>query len=1187
MMKNSSNSDLEKALQFCAAEPIHQIGSIQPHGAALVLSSEMPRVVHQASANLANFIDTPQDFVAGSALLELISEATLKQVEQLIWQASSNNTASGKVIVNYKGEKNSIDAHVYCAEGMYVLELSQDEDLTSERRLADLLLKMQHTLLDTGSDSNIQQYFDQIATLMRELTGYDSVMIYRFDANWDGEVISQSKVEASPSYLGVHFPASDIPAQARQLYTKNLVRVVVDTGAVPVPILPALNPISKKPLDMTYSALRSLSPIHIEYLRNIGVQASMVVSLMLKDHLWGLISCHHLTPKKSSIGMRESAAFITRLASSRLVAFEAIEHKKLAEKAFRLNGDLLKSISTETEFDILQRTLPELQEMMNASGMIVVVEGKQYLHGTVPSLDEIKELLTWLGDKACEKVFCCDHLAKLFPPANSYREIVSGMLATLQTSEMKNCIVWLRMEKAQTVHWAGHYEKGLFKNTDGTFYLTPRKSFEVWAEIWRGRCLPWSHIEFGIVSMFAQEFSQSLSAKNRREQLLVEQQEAATEFQNSAIARQKSDQEMLVKLSLAVEQSACSIMITNLDSVIEYVNETFLKVTGYSRAEVIGKTPRFLHSGRTPSSEYKILWPTLLRGEVWKGELINRRKDGSEFTESAWISPIKQPDGRSTHYLAIKVDISERKQQEILLEKAKEKAEAANLAKSEFLANMSHEIRTPMNGVIGLSELALECDNMHDKQDYLRKILDSSKSLMTILNDILEFSKIESRQVSFVKETFGLKEFLNNLYRMFNQSIQDKGLEFSIDCESTIPEMLIGDEYRLRQILVNLLGNALKFTSQGQIKLDVRQEERHDSSVNLSFVVSDTGIGISNENLNRLFQTFTQADNSITRRFGGTGLGLTISRNLARLMGGDIDVESTLGAGSTFRCRLTLNVADSEQIEKFKTHEYSLTAKNNQVEVVTALTGKNALLTEDNEVNQIVATKMLEKLGIHVDIANNGKEALQRLSERSYDIVLMDIQMPVMDGLEATRRIRQDTKFASLPILAMSAGVMLHEQEKCAAAGLSGFIGKPIDSVELTNKLLELCTVTKISLENDHSETDINLISLPGFDSKRLTEVSELMGSNQEVMELIFCMRNDFAQVPSKIKSLLAKGSTNEAKILSHKLKGSAANIGAIDISNVAGSLEAKIILGEDTKVEIENLEQVWNSFLSIQETPN
>lgn len=443
----------------------------------------------------------------------------------------------------------------------------------------------------------------------------------------------------------------------------------------------------------------------------------------------------------------------------------------------------------------------------------------------------------------------------------------------------------------------------------------------------------------------------------------------------------------------------------------------------------------------------------LTNKENYDTEFRVRWPDGSIHNIRALASVKFDAAGQPLRMTGTNWDITELKQSQQALQRAKEVAESLAQSKSEFLANMSHEIRTPMNAVIGLSELALDSTDPAEKQSHLQQINDSSRSLMGILNDILDLSKIEAHQLSVEKIQFNLTELLDSIQRIFTLSAAGCDIEFNVVRDADIHQLLLGDPLRLRQILTNLLGNAFKFTQKGRVTLNVSKIENTTDSTTLRFSVKDNGIGMSDGQVSTLFQPFSQADSSISRRFGGTGLGLTISRNLAQLMGGDIKVESQAGAGSTFSVELTFSkvqVSDPQRRQSDK-------APPELREIAHALRGKHVLLTEDNRINQLVASKMLEKIGLLVDIANNGEEAIQRLQEKTYDIVLMDIQMPVMDGLEATRLIRQDARFTNLPIVAMSAGVTLDEKSACDKAGMTGFVAKPINSSELINKLIELC----------------------------------------------------------------------------------------------------------------------------------
>ena len=538
------------------------------------------------------------------------------------------------------------------------------------------------------------------------------------------------------------------------------------------------------------------------------------------------------------------------------------------------------------------------------------------------------------------------------------------------------------------------------------------------------------------------------------------------------VTRQKEVRDEVAKLSLVASATDDLVIITDPEQRIEWVNESFTRRTGYTLDDVRGRNPgRVLQGAGSDALAIGRIREALRRDESVREELLNYAKNGDPYWVSVHISPVFSEEGAVQRYVSVQVDVTGRRryEEEILRQKAlleervrertaelaraKEQAEAATAAKSQFLANMSHEIRTPLNAIIGLSHLCLQTGLEPRQRDYLVKTQRAAQSLMQTVNDVLDFSKIEAGGLALEARPFDLESTLVSIDSIVGYLARAKGISLVVRMDEGVPRALVGDPFRLEQVLLNLAGNAVKFTAAGGVVIEVRPAGGDAASAELEFLVRDTGIGLSPEERDRLFRPFSQADASTTRRFGGTGLGLTICKRIVEHMGGSIWVESEPGRGSTFAFRVRFPLAAEGAARTARERDASMPAPR--------LVGR-ILVVEDNEFNQQILVELLQGAGATVEKADNGREALEVLrgSPVPFDLVLMDVQMPEMDGFETTRRIRADPALVRVPVVAMTANAGEDDRQRCLEAGMDGFESKPINPARIcTNLARWLATV--------------------------------------------------------------------------------------------------------------------------------
>ena len=750
-------------------------------------------------------------------------------------------------------------------------------------------------------------------------------------------------------------------------------------------------------------------------------------------------------------------------------------------------------------------------------------------------------------------------------------------------------------------------------------------------------------------------------------------------------------------------QTHAIVSTTDAKGNITEVNDAFCRLSGYSREELIGQSHSLLRSGVQSNDFWADLWRTISSGEPWRGEICNRAKDGSLHWVDSMIAPFVGEDGQIQKFISIRTDITERKQVELSLREAREKAELATQSKGQFLANMSHEIRTPMNAILGMLKLLRNTELNSHQRDYAEKTEGAAKSLLALVNDILDFSKVEAGKMKLDPQPFRLDRLMRDLAVILSSNLGTKGVEVLFDVDPELPAVLVGDSMRLQQVLINLGGNAVKFTPQGQVVIAVRLLHREEELCAVEFSVQDSGIGIAPENQAHIFTGFSQAEASTTRKFGGTGLGLSISQRLVALMGGELGLTSALGEGSTFAFTLPMQgvsqvppalqsvrsmpigtrhvlVVDSNPVareilarttrnwgwptEAVGSGEAALdkiqdafdigaapfdviymdwqmpgmdgwattrqlrplyTAKSVKqpvvvmvsansresleqrtmeeqsllnaflVKPVTAsmlldavqdasgsgtgvrrsqrtsagkrrLSGMRLLVVEDNLINQQVAEELLMSEGALVSLAANGQLGVDAIaaavSGQQFDAVLMDIQMPVLDGFAATRVVRKQLQLTELPIIAMTANAMATDRAECLAAGMNEHVGKPFDLDHLVHTLLR-ATDFKVS---ETMAADAQVPLFPPLQASASDKVQDLgvdvsgaLARMGGMTDLYLNLAHEFLDsLAAELAGLHAalSGELGQARLLAHSLKGTAATLGATNLSQSAAVLE-------------------------------
>jgi signal transduction histidine kinase/CheY-like chemotaxis protein len=654
------------------------------------------------------------------------------------------------------------------------------------------------------------------------------------------------------------------------------------------------------------------------------------------------------------------------------------------------------------------------------------------------------------------------------------------------------------------------------------------------------------------------EIGQLVEGFNRHLLALNAQSQSASELLVAEVARRETENMLLTAME-ALEEA---FVIFDSNDCLLFCNERYRDVYRASAGAIVpgNSFEAILRFGAEHGQYPDAIGPL----DEWVAERVSLHRSGhaqleQKLDDGRWLRIVERRTSLG-QIVGFRFDITE-------LKKAQETAEAASQAKSEFLANMSHEIRTPMNAILGMLKLLQNTELSGRQQDYVSNTEGAARSLLGLLNDILDFSKVEAGKMTLDPHPFVLDKMLRDLGVLLSANLADKQIEVRVDVQPDVPQGLIGDDMRLLQVLINLGGNAIKFTNQGEVVVTVRVVSRDAISALLEFSVHDSGIGIAPEKQEHIFSGFSQAESNTTRRFGGTGLGLSISKRLVSLMGGNLQLESTLGQGSRFFFQVSFTLAATPE----SVTDAPLIPRAKEQSKSKPLSGLRVLVIEDNKINQLVAQGLLSQEGAQVTLADNGALGVAAVARSSpgFDVVLMDVQMPVMDGYTATRAIRQELGLTELPIIAMTANAMASDRAACLEAGMNDHVGKPFELEHLVSMLLRYTGRSAVPRPQDDiplpsglaSNTTETTVSTLDVDSA----LSRMGGNTAALATALHSFAQEMEQLPGQLTAHLERSQTVEASRLMHTLKGIASTVGASHLALVAAQLEIRTKAGMST----------------------